>query len=101
MTRLGEIVRAVVEWQRATFDVRSPSGLVEHLRQEVDELSVDPTDAEELADCLILLVGIADAAGVGIDGLEVATSKKLEKNRRRTWRKPDPTTGVIRHDREG
>jgi NTP pyrophosphatase (non-canonical NTP hydrolase) len=72
-------------------------GLFHHLVKEVGELGESYHDlkkmSEELADCVILLIGIADAYDVD---LELAVQKKMSENLNRKWKKADKH-GVIEH----
>lgn len=84
-------------WQRATFPRATPHSVTEHLRREAEELCRTPTDAEEIADVFMLVVGAARAAG---HDLAAAARAKLEKNKRRVWGTPD-ADGVVEHVAEG
>lgn len=86
----------VNEWQRATFPDGTARSAAVHLLKEAHELAADPHDAEEMADVLMLVAGVADRAGVD---LHAALRAKLEKNRQRKWGKPD-ADGVVEHVRE-
>lgn len=87
----------VGRWQRETFGsaVQCTPTLISHLAHEVIELA-ESRAPEEAADCLILLLGIADVSGY--DLLEEARAK-MEVNRRREWGVPDPSW-VVEHRRE-
>jgi len=64
-----------------------------HLKREIEELDEDPTDGEEMADCFILLLNLAEMAGVD---LMSEARRKMEINRNRKWGKPD-SEGVCHH----
>jgi NTP pyrophosphatase (non-canonical NTP hydrolase) len=66
-----------------------------HLRKEVDELAEDTSDGEEMADCFILLLTLAEMAGVD---LMAEAQRKMEINRKRKWGPPD-ADGVCFHVR--
>lgn len=85
----------VTEWANKTFLGAKPSSKAEHLRREAVELCSDPTDVAEMADIFILLSHISD----GLD-LVGAIRAKLERNKARTWGKPD-ARGVVEHVAEG
>lgn len=84
-------------WQDEQFPNASPESIAVHLLQEAREVLVAPTDAEEAADVLHLLVGLARV--VGFD-LVAATRAKFERNKLRKWGEPDEF-GVVRHVAEG
>jgi NTP pyrophosphatase (non-canonical NTP hydrolase) len=96
---LNDIVRQCGTWADATF---APEGgnrgpaIVAHLTKEVIELSENPRDMEELADCMLLLFHLAHQNG---GNLQAAIARKLEINKRRKWGKPD-ANGVVEHVRE-
>lgn len=64
-----------------------------HLRKEIDELAEDTSDGEEMADCFILLLNLAEMAGVD---LMAEARRKMEINRKRKWGAPD-ADGVCHH----
>lgn len=64
-----------------------------HLLEEVNELAEDPSDGEEMADCFILLMNLAEMHG---HDLMTEAQKKMDKNRARKWGKPDER-GVCHH----
>lgn len=90
---LDEIVRDLCAWQRDTFPHGNPASVSAHLYDEVCELVADPTDPNEIADCFILIAGVADRAGVD---LVDAVQRKMAINRARKWGIADER-GVIRH----
>lgn len=92
---LSGVVTSVQAWQRTTFPHATPESCAAHLLRETEELRRNPTDAMELADCLFLLIGIADRAGMD---LAAALSSKLRINKSRTWGPPD-ADGVVEHVR--
>lgn len=72
------IFERIAAWQRETFPHASPYSVIAHLAKEIDELAVDPIDAGEIADCYLLLTGLALLAG--IDPFE-AMERKLAINK--------------------
>lgn len=90
---LESTLSEVVTWAQETFGPSTPEAKVAHLVEEAHELAADPTDAEEMADVVMIVAHLA--AGLGID-LNAAIRRKLEKNRSRTWATPDDR-GVVRH----
>ena len=95
MKTLDELQARHGAWSAATFPHQTPSSIVAHLREEVDELAQDFA-ADEAADCLLLLLGLAAVRGFSL--WEAATSKHAV-NKARTWGTPDPN-GVVHHARE-
>ncbi|MBI3545973.1 MAG: DUF550 domain-containing protein [Gammaproteobacteria bacterium] len=95
---LNDIVRQFGTWANMTFapdgGYRGPS-IVAHLSKEVIELSDNPRDMEELADCMLLLFHLAHQNG---GNLQAAIARKFEINKRRKWGKPD-ARGVVEHVR--
>jgi len=103
----------ITEWQRQTFpkaDVVSVSlHLVKeareveveaawffHYLEKADAVRLDQTRdslAEELADVVHLVFGVASLAGVD---LAQAVAKKFEKNKNRKWKEPD-ANGIVEH----
>jgi len=105
------------EWSDSVFGDRwNPIGPANHLKEEVGELiealsliydhTEEPTIKElrelkeevcyELADCLTLLVDTSRIFGVDTKTLLDYSRRKLHKNRRREWTKPDEK-GICRH----
>lgn len=90
----------ITEWANTTFgNNRQPSSVIAHLAKEVIELSEQPYDIEEYADCFILLLNASKLAGVNVQQLLEAAESKMEINRHRKWGKPDEN-GVVEHLRE-
>ena len=87
MSELLDFQNEVGQWSRETFgrNVHNVDGIVNHLAREVIELA-EAHDPEEAADCLILLLGHADA--MGYDLLEAA-KQKMEIARSQTLRGKD------------
>lgn len=80
-------------WAESTFPGQSTAAKAEHLVREAQELLKTPWDSEEMADVLLLLLHIANRAGVNL--LEAAR-RKLEVNKKRKWGPPDDS-GVYHH----
>jgi len=100
MTEFQRFQIEAARWADATFGLsRSPKGPVAHLVKEVRELSKNPFDDMEYADCLMLLLDAAGNAGISADNLLNACWEKLEINRQRQWGEQD-TDGVVEHIRE-
>lgn len=98
-------------WSNKTFgnNKKRISGIFNHLERELTELKQAIRDidtqaqeparyhgniAKELADCQILLFGLADAYNID---LGEATIEKMEENKNRKWKKPD-NDGVCEHE---
>jgi len=93
---LRDLFAEISAWQAETFPNATPASAVEHARREiVEELAPDPTNAEEQADIVFLMIDAARRSG---NDLEAALRSKLAKNRARTWQKPD-ADGVVEHVR--
>lgn len=87
-------------WSQATFgsdSERGPVGALKHLAKEALEAAEAPTDREEYADCLILVMDAARRAGMTVSMLLHAVDKKQTINRGRTWRKPTKADEPIEH----
>jgi NTP pyrophosphatase (non-canonical NTP hydrolase) len=95
----------VTKWQRETFPQATALSKCHHLIEEVRELqeecekskgetSIELT--EELADCFILLLGIADSAGFEYQDLGLLINCKMTINEQRKWGKADEN-GVVKH----
>ncbi len=79
-------------WSSETFGsdaVRGPEAPLAHLRKEIDEVLADPTDIEEWADVLLLVLDGISRAGYSTDAVEHAAWAKLDKNRKRKWGPPN------------
>lgn len=83
----------VHEWSQATFPHQTPESKYAHLKREIAELGDNLADGEEMADCFLLLAGLAHMNGVD---LMAAARRKLEINKTRQWGKPD-SEGVSSH----
>lgn len=85
------------EWSDKTFGShRDATPTLAHLAREVSELRSEPTDLEEYADCLLLLMDAARREGFSLDDILLATAAKFVVNTRRTWGEPD-AEGVVEH----
>lgn len=92
---LEEVMADVVAWQNIQFPDSNPSSIAAHLLEEAYELYYEPTNAEEIADVMMLLTGLCARNGVN---LTEALARKLKINKARTWGEPQPN-GVINHVR--
>ena len=87
------LVQTYLEWAHKTFQHVDPSVNVRKLVEEVTELEEDPTNGEEMADVLMVLIYQASLADVD---LAAEFHKKLQTNLQRTWHKNDD--GTYSHD---
>jgi NTP pyrophosphatase (non-canonical NTP hydrolase) len=97
-----ETFKEITQWQRKTFPNQTALSATSHLVEEVDELLIDliegaKTNArQEIADCFILLCGIADKMDMDYHELMFEVKTKMKINKARQWQAPDEN-GVIRH----
>lgn len=96
MKTFDQLQRDIGQWQRDTFRNQSVFSKIKHLQREVIELEQKPTDRSELADCLILILAIAETTGVSNGTLLQAACEKMEINKLRKWGRPD-ADGVQSH----
>lgn len=91
----------IVQWQTDTFGQATALSKIEHLKEEIEELSIDiaiNSDSKilEWADCFLLLFGAAASDGLGYQDICAAIDAKMRINRARKWGKPDEN-GVVHH----
>jgi NTP pyrophosphatase (non-canonical NTP hydrolase) len=91
----------ITKWQDETFPDASAFSKVEHLKEEVEELSIDVAInglgmKMEFADCVMLLFGAAAKCGMSYEDCCNAVDEKMSINRKRKWGKPDEN-GVVKH----
>jgi NTP pyrophosphatase (non-canonical NTP hydrolase) len=93
--------RAIHEWANKTFPGREPAAaLAKLVMEEIPELLEHKKKygiemiGEELADCFILLLDLAELWRVDVPQ---AIKSKMLKNASRTWIK-DSTTGFYNHE---
>ena len=106
---LHDLQATVYDWGTATFPDATNGSIAAHLRSEVTELQAaislqnmkEPWEpdylagvAEEAADCLLLLLHLAQRLGFD---LQLAAQEKFAVNQERSWNTPDPA-GFTRHD---
>jgi predicted house-cleaning noncanonical NTP pyrophosphatase (MazG superfamily) len=96
---LEDLFLEVGQWAVSTFTQATPESWCKHLQKEVAELAEDPSDLEEIADCMILLAGLAHKQNYTPQDLRQAIREKLEINKKRVWGKPDKD-GVVEHVRD-
>lgn len=89
-TSLNEFQDDISQWQRDTFPGVLPQAAIGRLKKELDELSNEVAEgnvrhdriADEVADCFVVLVQVADALGVNLNR---AVTRKMNINYRRDW----------------
>lgn len=72
----------IAAWRDKTFPNRTEETILNHLRDEVNTELHEGCEAEEIADCILLLIGYSEFRG--IDPWE-EVSKKFQKNLARKW----------------
>lgn len=95
--------KEITEWQKQTFPKASALSKIAHLKEEIDELSIDVgIDAVdkilEFADCFLLLFGAAASDGMTYQDICQAIQEKFEINKGRKWGNPDEN-GVVKHQK--
>ncbi len=93
---LTALQKRVSEWAGRVFPQSTQQCRLEHLGRELKELEADPTSGEEMADMGLILLHMAQEAGVDL-GVEMR--KKHEINQWRKWGQPD-AQGVVHHVEE-
>lgn len=86
---IRSLISELTEWQSETFPNRSEKSILDHLKDEVNRELLEGCEAEELADVLSLLLGLAAFRGIDIFG---ELMKKLQVNKKRNWEKKDGNT---------
>lgn len=71
------------------------ASVLKHLRKETLEIEEKPSDLEEWADAFLLLMDGLWRSGFTFSQLFSAAKAKLEKNKKRSWKKG--SDGVIVH----
>ena len=90
----------IEKWSDNQFGFnRPPTGSINHLIKEVQELKEEQYCLEEYADCLMLILDAARMAGYNCDNLFKATQDKLKVNKNRKWG-PLDKDGVSEHIRK-
>lgn len=93
---LNDLVAVIGEWQARTFPTSTPQSVLAHLRKELRELEADPSNGEELADCIMLLFALATKANLDLSA-EIA--HKFRINCERSWGAVN-VEGFVEHIRE-
>lgn len=100
---LLDLASSQSEWSQRTFGsdlVCGPIGALKHLIKEANEAIAAPKDAEEYADCFLLVIDAARRAGLSLEALLLAAEKKHEENKLRKWETPT-TDEPVHHKKEG
>lgn len=112
---MKETVKSIIEWQEMAFPDATLEGQIAKYQEELHEWEESQyEDISELADMFIVACGIArfDLAqgliymadlydqfvgndSIGIDEVMSKVEQKMEKNRKRTWKKQD--NGAYHH----
>jgi hypothetical protein len=93
---LQKLMDAHREFARQAFPGQTVEGVIRHFERELEEVYAAPKDPMEIADCLLLLIDIANRAGISAGALVECGFTKLEINRTRIWGEPDEQ-GVRHH----
>ena len=100
MTEIQRLQNVLGEWSDKTFgNIDNPTGCLNHLKKEVDELIDSPRDEMEYADCMMLIIDAYRKIGGTADELVQACFEKYDICLTRTWGPPDEN-GVSQHIRE-
>jgi NTP pyrophosphatase (non-canonical NTP hydrolase) len=103
---MEKLFKEVVEWQDKTFPKSHALAKWNHLFEEVRELG-EIVEYEhysnqilefntEIADCMILLFGIAHKRGMSYEDLHRLIEYKMEINKDRNWGIED-ANGIVNH----
>ena len=110
MERIQRLQNNIAEWSDSAFGTDDRTiGILNHLKEEVDEVIEAKQDfeekldgltqqkmASEFADCLILLLDAARKSDLNTDLLMQAAEHKMHINRNREW-KPANEQGYHKH----
>jgi hypothetical protein len=98
-TSVDTFQNEVADWANATFpkEHMSCGPVIDHLRDELDEVEADPTNIEEWADVLLLILHGTRNQGILFSALLDQARSKHAINVARKWGKPD-SRGVVRHE---
>jgi hypothetical protein len=87
-------------WSSRTFGKgKRTSGIVKHIRSELDEILKADNDIDRLAECIDVIILACDMAwrlGFQSEEIEQALMDKFVKNQRRTW--PDVKVSEANQD---
>ena len=97
---LRELQTEVSDWAKRAVPNSCWRGIIQHLRNEVEELDKEEFDPHkdkmgfEMADIVILVCHLAGREGIDLQDF---VEKKIIRNNSRIWSEPDKVTGVIHH----
>lgn len=98
MTRLQ--FETITGWQNKTFTKATVSSCINHLEEEVQEMKSDFEKGIisdlEIADCFLLLIGVANKAGMSYSDIIDALEKKMDINYKRHWGEVNEK-GYVKH----
>ena len=95
---MRNLQHSINDWQDEVFPNRTLQGQLEKLEQEIAELYFaieekdEPSIQKEIADCMIVLMGIA---GIEDIDLQSVVEAKMKINKLRMWEENHP--GVHQH----
>lgn len=94
MKSIIELERERLEWSLKTFPEATAISSLRKLEEELKEVEEElnqPSSfghlAEEYADCLMCIFDSAGRAGVTLEMIRQSYEIKLEKNKKRVWKK--------------
>ncbi len=94
--------KTITEWQNKTFTKATIISCLEHLSEEIEEVKncltngIGIVDDLEVADCFLLLIGVANKAGMDYQDIVNAIDKKMEINYKRKWGEVNEK-GYVKH----
>jgi predicted house-cleaning noncanonical NTP pyrophosphatase (MazG superfamily) len=86
-----QLFQRFLEFSQTTFSDAKAESYLTKLEEEIRELKDDP-NMEELADCMMVLIGLSRFLP---GDLKEILAKKIEINENRTWQKQ--SNGTYRH----
>lgn len=89
-----ELEKERLKWSLETFTEATAISSLRKLESEIEEIETDINNGikepEEYADALMCLFDSAGRQGIGVEQIISAFAEKLEKNKKRVWKKnPD------------
>ena len=90
-----------LKWSLETFPEATAQSSLRKLEEEIKEIDRDiingVREPEEFADALMCLFDSAGRYGIGVEEIFSAFAEKLEKNKKRIWKKnPDNTYSHVK-----
>lgn len=93
---LQELADKIGHWQDKTFPSATQESIIAHLKKEVNTELYKDCNEYEIADCIMLLLGLARKRKISIERIVL---EKFAINRQRKWGKPN-TEGFVEHIKE-